>query len=89
MRASRPPPPPLWERGAAHDIPGCSRTSFVVLGMLPGLLIAVTLVIASWVAVLSGSAQQLGDALVAERLSAIAPAAGGPPAGPTSLLTRQ
>ncbi len=85
IRATRPPLPPLWERGAAHDIPGCSRASFVALGMLPGLLIAVTLVIASWVAVLSGSAQELSDALVAERLNAIAPAAGRP----TSPYTRQ
>ena len=66
----------LWDRVSLRDIPVCSTAQFLGLGLLPAIVIVLTLGLAAWYAVLSGGAVELMMALEADRLQAIETSAG-------------
>ncbi len=68
--------PPLWERLAPQEIPGCSTANIVGFGILPGFLVTLSIAVGSWYLVLTGSAEDYRMALQAQQLQTIAPAAG-------------
>ena len=73
-------PPAIWDRVSASDLPEGSNSPFLALGMLPGFFVLLAVGVTSWTMFLSRDAADpaVMMALEAERMQAIATAAGGP-----------